>query len=230
MIEPRVFGFLSFWIKSNYPSHQEKWSVCFRRRDLWSPLKTKKSRMWKAMLIFRSKCFFICHNWMSNPFHSIPPPPEKALELPKEWLTTDLEEQNSSKWGEKVGWLMTRAVFLDRETNLQATYWWRDAELVLEGWSIHMKRARIYDPSRSKVLVRNLECKRKKDWWEHQYLADGFCVGKAHRRCFTRFFDGRPTYTSWVLRKWWIWRQRPWFWRHRARSEPASGWRWYRTP
>ena len=32
----------------------------------------------------------------------VQPPPEKALELPKEWLTTDLEEQNSSKWGEKV--------------------------------------------------------------------------------------------------------------------------------
>lgn len=54
------------------------------------------------MLIFKSKWFFICQNWMANPFYSIQPPPEKALELPKEWLTTDLEEQNSSKWGEKV--------------------------------------------------------------------------------------------------------------------------------
>lgn len=102
MIEPCFFGFLSFWIKSNYPRHREKWSVCFRRRDSWSPPKTKKSRMWKVMLIFKSKWFFICWNWMVNPFYSIQPPPEKALELPKEWLTTDLEEQNSSKWGEKV--------------------------------------------------------------------------------------------------------------------------------
>ena len=58
--------------------------------------------MWKVMLIFKSKWFFICWNWMANPFYSIQPPPEKALELPKEWLTTDLEEQNSNKWGEKV--------------------------------------------------------------------------------------------------------------------------------
>ena len=59
--------------------------------------------MWKVMLIFKSKSFFLFWNWTVNPFYSIQPPPEKALELPKEWLTTDLEEQNSSKWGEKVG-------------------------------------------------------------------------------------------------------------------------------
>ena len=59
---------------------------------------------------------------MSNPSYSIQPPPEKALELPKEWLTTNLEEQNSSKWSEKVNRLVVDVISLDCETNLQAAY------------------------------------------------------------------------------------------------------------
>lgn len=59
---------------------------------------------------------------MSNSSYSIQPPPEKALELPKEWLTTNLEEQNSSKWSEKVNRLVVGVISLDCETNLQAAY------------------------------------------------------------------------------------------------------------
>ncbi|CBK21635.2 uncharacterized protein [Blastocystis hominis] len=93
------------------------------------------------MLIFKSKSFFLFWNWTINPFYSIQPPPEKALELPKEWLTTDLEEQNSSKWGEKIVKQIYKLHIDEEMRNCEPEYTTlRDLKFWLGTWNVNGKK------------------------------------------------------------------------------------------
>lgn len=71
----------------------------------------------------------------------IQPPPEKALELPKEWLTTDLEEQNSSKWGEKIVKQIYKLHIDEEMRNCEPEYTTlRDLKFWLGTWNVNGKK------------------------------------------------------------------------------------------
>lgn len=172
--------------------------------------------MWRVMLIFRS--MFKCYQYVWNDilFNSIIPPPEKPVELPKEWRSYVEDDKKGGSVGSKVDLWYSFVNRVDCEEYLQTAHWWED-----EG-GVGSESVKLILVRRNTTLSVTWSCGWVLGTWMARELMRISVTGWLDRSLECLLL----TCTWLVWRKWWIWPLLRWWWRLKARSVLRSGWRW----